>query len=95
VLWALGLHGQRDVETRSGFRARATAQLAEVCPLDSGQRDRVAQYALAASEPHAPFGTEGSGHLDDIRPCPVLTPITQGDRARAGGEDKGGDEHDR
>jgi hypothetical protein len=54
-----------------------------------------AQHALAASEPHAPFGAEGSGHLDDISACPVLTLITQGNRARTGGENEAGDEYDR
>jgi hypothetical protein len=55
----------------------------------------VAQHALAASERNAPFGAKRSGHLDYIGACPILALTSQGERARAGGEDEGRDNHDR
>jgi hypothetical protein len=70
-------------------------QLAEALPFDSGQHDRMAQHSLAASESDPPFWAERSGYLDYIRACPVLALTAQGERARAGGEDEGRDEHDR
>jgi hypothetical protein len=81
----------RDVDSALERRP----QLAEVHPLDSGQHDRVAQHPLAASERDPSFGAERSGHLDYIGACSVLALTSQGERARAGGEDKCGDDHDR
>jgi hypothetical protein len=95
VLRAVGLDGQRNVEARRRFRPRAAPQLAEVHPLDSGQHDRVAQHLLAASERDPSFGAKRSGHLDYIGACPILAITSQGERTCAGGEDEGGDEHNR